>query len=204
MKLIQSCLIALLAGVCFYAPPISEAQAETRFHLNWMVPYFPPPPPRRHYRYYYPEPYEDVYGYEDGYDDEYDEEVYYYPYYEDEDYAPPRRYEPKPRKRSKPSTARVAPEDSAPVPVPKAKKKPAATAAAKPKTEESTTAKPAKSADSVSCDKAKSILTGYGFGNVEAKSCNGKVYSFAAMRDGKSFSVKVSALNGELTEVKRQ
>jgi len=93
----------------------------------------------------------------------------------------------------------VAPqEEFAPAPL-KIKKKPVSTTSAtpvKPKTE-------TKSA-SVSCDKARSIITGYGFGNIETKSCAGEVYSFAAVRGGKSFSVKVSALSGELTEVKRQ
>lgn len=188
MKIIQSCLVAMLAGVSFYALPAAPAQAD---HLRWMLPgYFPPPPPRRHYR-YYPETYEDFYEY----DDEYDEEVYYYPYAEEGYFEPAPRYQPKPRKKSKGTTAYAVPDDLEPAPAPKTKKKPSAKA--------TTAAKPATAA-SVSCDKAKSIIAGYGFGNVETKSCTGKVYSFAATRGGKSFSVKVSALNGELTEVKRQ
>jgi hypothetical protein len=190
MKFIQSSLIALVAVASFYALPAGEAKAESRFHLNWMLPGFPPPPPRRHY-YYYPDAYEDEF-YED---EEYDEEVYYYPYYEDDDEAAP-RYEAPRRKKSKAATAYAVPEDVEPAP--KAKKKPAA----KP----TTTAQPkaTSAAASVSCDKARSILAGYGFGDVETKSCSGKVYSFAAKRGGKTFSVRVSALNGELTEVKRQ
>lgn len=191
MKVILSCLIAMLAGAGFYALPAAEAEAQTRYHYNWPGRYFPPPP-RRHY-YYYPDPEEELYGY-----DEYDDEVYYYPYEEDY-FEPAPRYQPPPRKKSKKAaTAYSAPDDQDAVPTPKRKKKPTAktTTAAKPK--------PTTAAASVSCDKARSIITGYGFGNIETKSCSGNIYSFAATRGGKSFSVKVSALNGELTEVKRQ
>jgi hypothetical protein len=196
MKIVLSWLVAAVAGASLYALPAGEAQAETRFHFRWMLAeHFPPPPPRRYY-YYYPEPpYSDFYGYEDPYDDEFR----YYPYGED-------YYEPPPRKRSKRSTARTAPEDIEPVPLPKKKKKPEATAATESESTsgKDSTKKPATGQASVSCDKAKSIITAYGFGNVETKSCSGKEYSFAAVRGGKSFSVKVSAANGELTEVKRQ
>jgi hypothetical protein len=195
MKIGNLFLIAGLTAAGFFAAPTLEAKAETRYHM-WL-PGFPPPPPRRHY-YYYPEAYEDEEDYANPYEEE-DYDAYYY-YGEEDDYfePAPRQYAPKPRKKSK--TVTVAPQDEPePAPPPKIKKKPAATAAAaapKPKTE-------TKSA-SVSCDKARSIITGYGFGNIETKSCTGNVYSFAAVRGGKSFSVKVSALSGELTEVKRQ
>jgi hypothetical protein len=188
-------LIAGLAAAGFFAAPTVEAKAETRFHL--FLPGFPPPPPRRHY-YYYPEPYDEEY-YASPYDDEEEDYDAYYSYGPDDDYyePAPRQYAPRPHKKSK--TVTVAPqEEFAPAPL-KIKKKPVSTTSAtpvKPKTE-------TKSA-SVSCDKARSIITGYGFGNIETKSCAGEVYSFAAVRGGKSFSVKVSALSGELTEVKRQ
>jgi hypothetical protein len=202
MKSIKIGLLALIAAAGFYAVPTEVAQAESRFHLNWLLPGFPPPPRGRHH--YYPEPYEDDFYW----DEEYDEDVYYYPYYEDDYYQPPPRYK-KQRKKSKAASAAV-PDDS--VSSPPRKKKAAAkpTAPAKPKAaaapaEAKSASAPAKpKVTSVSCDKAKSILSGYGFGEVEAKSCNGEVYSFAAKRDGKTFAVKVSALNGELTEVKRQ
>lgn len=185
-------LIAALGAAGLFAMPTVEAKAETRFHL--FLPGFPPPPPRRHY-YYYPEPYDDE-DYASPYDE--DGDAYYY-YGEDDDYyePAPRQYSPKPRKKSKKVT--VAPKEEY-APPPKIKKKTASTAAApatpKPKVE-------AKNAF-VSCDKARSIITGYGFGSIETRSCSGNVYSFAAVRGGKTFSVKVSALNGELTEVKRQ
>jgi hypothetical protein len=183
-------LIAGLAAAGFFAAPTIEAKAETRFHLFG----FPPPPPPRHY--YYPQPYDEE-DYADPYDDD-DEGAYYY-YGEDDDYyePAPRQYSPKPRKKSKAVT--VAPKEEY-APAPKVKKKPASTAAAPATPQPKTDAKNAF----VSCDKARSIITGYGFGSIETRSCSGNVYSFAAVRGGKNFSVKVSALNGELTEVKRQ
>jgi hypothetical protein len=53
------------------------------------------------------------------------------------------------------------------------------------------------------CEQAKVIIGKYAFGNVQAKSCEGDVYSFAAERSGKPFLVKISALNGELVEVRK-
>jgi hypothetical protein len=52
------------------------------------------------------------------------------------------------------------------------------------------------------CEKAKKTIGTYAFTNIEAKSCEGKVYFFSASRDGSQFSVKVSA-NGELLEVEK-
>jgi hypothetical protein len=188
-------LVALLAVIGYVA--LSQAPAEAE-HLRWLSPgYFPPPPSRRVYR-YYPEIYED-----DFYDDDYDDEVYY-------GEEPEPFYEPKPRKKKKKSTAKapakVKPQTAEKPKNEKAKKKPAQTASApKPKKTMAakTTAKTTVS-DNVSCDKAKSIVTGYGFSDIQTMSCSGSIYSFAANRGGKSFAVKVSALNGELTEVKRQ
>ena len=61
----------------------------------------------------------------------------------------------------------------------------------------------ANEASSKNCSKAKSIIGKYGFEDIETKSCNGKIYHFAATRKGKRFSVKINALTSELTEVKR-
>jgi hypothetical protein len=55
----------------------------------------------------------------------------------------------------------------------------------------------------VSCHQAKVIIAKYAFTNVEAKSCEASVYSFAASRGGKQFLIKISGLNGELVEVRR-
>jgi hypothetical protein len=61
----------------------------------------------------------------------------------------------------------------------------------------------AKSKYAVSCDKAGSILAGYGFSAVTAANCSGQVYAFDATRDGKSYAIKLNAANGELTEVRK-
>jgi hypothetical protein len=62
---------------------------------------------------------------------------------------------------------------------------------------------PAQDARKYDCEQAKVIIGKYAFGNVQAKSCEGEIYSFAAMRSGKPFVVKISALNGELVEVRK-
>ncbi len=63
--------------------------------------------------------------------------------------------------------------------------------------------KPAAKSASMSCDKAGGVVSGYGFSDVKAASCSGKVYAFNATRDGKSFSIKLDPATGELTEVKK-
>jgi len=62
---------------------------------------------------------------------------------------------------------------------------------------------PAQEARKYDCEQAKVIIGRYAFGNIQAKSCEGEVYSFAAERSGKPFVVKISALNGELVEVRK-
>lgn len=85
----------------------------------------------------------------------------------------------------------------------------------KQKQKSKTAAKPAKPAEpkktaaktpaasGLSCEKATSVVTGYGFSSVTPSSCSGKVYAFNATRDGKSFAIKLNSANGELTEVKK-
>jgi hypothetical protein len=63
--------------------------------------------------------------------------------------------------------------------------------------------KPAPATAGMTCDKATSIVGGYGFSSVKPETCNGKVYAFNATRDGKSFAIKVDSASGELTEVKK-
>lgn len=79
------------------------------------------------------------------------------------------------------------------------------TTAAKPKDEtaaaESGAAALPKGA--LTCAKAESIVTGYGFTAVKAADCDGQVYAFNAIRDGKPYAIKLSAANGELTEVRK-
>lgn len=57
---------------------------------------------------------------------------------------------------------------------------------------------------SMSCERASKILDGYGFSSVKASNCEGKENAFAATRDGKSYVIKMSSANGELTQVKKQ
>ncbi|MGE3874492.1 MAG: hypothetical protein AB7F74_16215 [Parvibaculaceae bacterium] len=61
-----------------------------------------------------------------------------------------------------------------------------------------------KKATTITCAKAGEIVSGYGFKSVEQVSCKGQVYAFNATRDGKPFSIKLSAASGELTEVKKR
>lgn len=61
----------------------------------------------------------------------------------------------------------------------------------------------AKTASGMSCEKATSVVSGYGFSSVTPSSCSGKVYAFNAVRDGKSFAIKLDSASGELTEVKK-
>ena len=56
----------------------------------------------------------------------------------------------------------------------------------------------------VDCDKAQVIVADYGFKDIKADSCSGKTYGFSATRDGRPFSIKIVASNGELAEVRRQ
>ena len=61
----------------------------------------------------------------------------------------------------------------------------------------------ANEASSKSCNKAKSIISKYGFEDIETKSCNGRIYHFSATREGKRFSVKINTLTSALTEIKK-
>jgi hypothetical protein len=63
---------------------------------------------------------------------------------------------------------------------------------------------PTKKSAAITCAKAGEIVSGYGFKSVEQVSCSGQVYAFNATRDGKPFSIKLSAASGELTEVKKR
>ena len=54
-----------------------------------------------------------------------------------------------------------------------------------------------------SCEKAGNIVNSYGFANVKATNCQGRVYTYSAVRDGKSFAVRIDSVSGELTEVKK-
>jgi hypothetical protein len=120
------------------------------------------------------------------------------------EWLPPPRYyyyfdEPEPDRFYEYDESYYEPEfmgpDEEPAPQkPRKKRKPAASVpdAAKKKT-----------AAALSCDKATAIVAGYGFATVKAEDCQGQVYAFNATRDGKNYAIKLSALSGELTEVKK-
>lgn len=55
----------------------------------------------------------------------------------------------------------------------------------------------------VTCETAKTIVAAYGFTDIEAKVCAGKVLGFAASRDGKPFAIQIVAASGELAKVRR-
>jgi hypothetical protein len=61
----------------------------------------------------------------------------------------------------------------------------------------------AHTAGPITCEKATSIVAGYGFKSVKPASCVGRVYAFNAIRDGADYTVRLDAASGELTEVKK-
>lgn len=99
--------------------------------------------------------------------------------------------------------------EPAPSTKPKVVKPPAKTAAKPPANpalpQKSASSAPAKPlADGpLSCEKATSVVSGYGFSSVEAATCSGKLYAFNAKRGGNSFAIKLDPASGELTEVKK-
>ena len=123
----------------------------------------------------------------------------------DETYYEPQPLQPaKPKPvakaaKSKPAAAlSTASIDGAAVPAEPVAKQPVV--ASKP----ASPVKPATTAGAgMSCDKAVSIVSGYGFSGVKPDSCKGKVYAFNATRDGRNFAIKFNAASGELTEVKK-
>lgn len=110
-------------------------------------------------------------------------------------------YEPEPVAPAKPQKKQAQKKTTAPV---KPVAKPLTTASvSKPSTTGSTAKAEAPASGGLSCDKAASIVTGYGFEAVKPETCKGKTYAFAATRDGKSFAIKLDSASGELTEVKK-
>jgi hypothetical protein len=57
--------------------------------------------------------------------------------------------------------------------------------------------------NAVDCEKAQLIVADYGFKDIKAESCSGDTLGFSATRDGKPFSIRILAADGEFAEVKR-
>jgi hypothetical protein len=187
-------LAALMAG-----PQSSEAGARVQFYVAppFFAPAYPPYyadepvyiPRWRARQFYYDAPaYYDPPRYYEEYDAR-DREAYGF----DEQYYEP-QYEPpvqKPRRKQALGSAEPEVRGAVPAPV-----EPGATTG-------STAPAAKKQASAISCDKATKVITGYGFSEVKSLDCKGQVYAFNAKRDGKAFSIKLNATNGELTEVKK-
>jgi hypothetical protein len=103
-------------------------------------------------------------------------------YYDDPDSDAPRVYRPQ-RQQPQQKKTRQKSFESDQALAPKATDLPASTA--------------------ITCARATKIVSEYGFSAVQSTNCKGQIYSFKAVRDGKNFSIKLSAKNGELTEVKK-
>lgn len=187
----------------------SDAEANHRKRMFYGYGYYQPPPPPAGYRYYdmSPEEFEQIFGDDDGY--YYDRPVRKIKPAKKKKIAKSRSLKKKtvksqaaaPKKTTK-SVAAVKQTEPAkqPEPAPVTKKDPVKTAAAKataaPQTE-------TKSKAAVSCEKAGTILTGYGFSDIKPSICTGKEYTFDAARDGKTYAIKLNSANGELTEVRK-
>jgi hypothetical protein len=187
---------AILAIAASALMPLSS-QAGGRVHFNYFYydpgyrTYYPGPlyVPRPRYYYYY---------------DYNDEPPYAYNY--EPDYYDPQVDEPQyqPRRYRRPSQPYVAPTQQHKTVT---YDKPADTydepAATDVQPEPAQPAPVKKKAAGISCAKAAKIVADYGFASVKAANCTGLVYSFKGNRDGKSYSIKLSAKSGELTEVKK-
>jgi hypothetical protein len=194
--------VAGAAAVCLGLLPVDGSAQSHWFYGNyghydgmtWGV--FPPPPPTP----YYPPAasrYEDPYG---------EPAPAYRPHHQRPRYA----YQPPP---SPDESLDPAPEGEpgarSHAAQPVTPRKPKAGAAALASPDENSSSGNAADASthgsgSVSCDKARGIVADFGFKDIKADSCSGKTYGFSATRDGKAFSIKIVAANGELAEVRRQ
>jgi hypothetical protein len=63
---------------------------------------------------------------------------------------------------------------------------------------------PASTSGGISCEAAADIVESFGFSDVQSTSCSGDTYGFDGTRDGKPYSIKLSAADGELTEVRKR
>jgi hypothetical protein len=67
-----------------------------------------------------------------------------------------------------------------------------------------TSAIPAAAEGRVTCERAQAIVAEYGFTEIQPETCEGRTYDFTATRDGKPFSIRIVAADGELAEVKKR
>ena len=67
-----------------------------------------------------------------------------------------------------------------------------------------TSAIPAATGGRVTSERAQAIVAEYGFTEIQPQTCEGRTYGFSATRDGKPFSIKIVAADGELAEVKKR
>jgi hypothetical protein len=63
---------------------------------------------------------------------------------------------------------------------------------------------PASTSGGISCEAAADIVESFGFSEVQSTSCSGDTYRFDGTRDGNAYSIRLSAANGELTEVRKR
>ena len=203
----RSVLLRILVPVAAFATfAIGEANAKSRWNLDFFLPDLSSEPPPRYY-------YDDLYDPVErpAYGDDYiyvprsaareraPRDLYEFDgdYYEPE-YVPNRVQRRPLRDRMKEATinpqtrrgdtgTKGTTRKQVNTPTPAIKKKIAA---------------PAPAAG-LSCRKAATIVSGYGFSGVKEKQCSGKILVFSATRGGKTYEVSVSSGSGELTEVKR-
>jgi hypothetical protein len=109
------------------------------------------------------------------------------------------------RTRPQPQEARRAPE-LAPVPKikPEATDDPEVAIQSVPETTSPAQVPATSSANAITCEAAADIVKSFGFSDVQSTSCSGEVYGFDAARDGSAYSIKLSAADGELTEVRKR
>src|SRR5262245_5111680 len=62
---------------------------------------------------------------------------------------------------------------------------------------------PTRVLQSISCEKAQAVIADYGFKDIKAEVCTGTTFGFTASRDGKPFSIRILAANGEFELVRR-
>ena len=110
--------------------------------------------------------------------------------YYDPDYVNPERRK-KAQKKKRTATKSTA-----------VKKKPVV-ASTKPEDETASISPKTASGKAITCGKAQEIISGYGFDSVKASDCDGQLFAFTASRAGKPYTIKLSSVSGELTEVKK-